>query len=119
MAKSKKTKPTTTFEEALDNLKTIVQDLETGQLGLSEALDRYEAGIKGLKYCHQILAETERKIEVLSGFDADGNAVAEPFDESEKSAEKVKKSVPRRRKSKKPSTHSPPSDEVDDSGTLF
>ena len=54
MAKPKKSKATTTFEEALEDLRTIVHELETGQLGLSESLDRYESGIKGLKQCHQI-----------------------------------------------------------------
>lgn len=119
MAKPSKSKPTKTFEEALEDLKTIVHDLETGQLGLSESLDRYESGIKGLKQCHQILEETERKIELLSGFDAEGNPIKEPFDESEKPIEKEKKKASRRSKKKKPATQSPPSVEVDDSGTLF
>ena len=119
MAKPNKSKPTKTFEEALEDLKTIVHDLETGQLGLSESLDRYESGIKGLKQCHQILEETERKIELLSGFDAEGNPVKEPFDESEQPAEKERKKRSPRRKTKKPSTQSPSADEVDDSGTLF
>ncbi|MBB74116.1 MAG: exodeoxyribonuclease VII small subunit [Planctomycetaceae bacterium] len=119
MAKPKKSKPTTTFEEALEDLRTIVHDLETGQLGLSESLERYEAGIKGLKQCHQILEETERKIELLSGFDAEGNPIKQPFDELEKPTEQEKKKGSRRRKNKKSSTQSTPLDEVDDSGTLF
>ena len=119
MAKSKKSKATTTFEEALEDLRTIVHELETGQLGLSESLDRYESGIKGLKQCHQILEETERKIELLSGFDAEGNPVKQPFDESEQPTEKEKKKRSPRRKNKKPSTQSTDADEVDDSGTLF
>ena len=75
--------------------------------------------IKGWKQCHQILEETERKIELLSGFDAEGNPVKQPFDESEQPTEKEKKKRSPRRKNKKPSTQSTDADEVDDSGTLF
>ena len=119
MPKTRKPASTTTFEEALDNLESIVQELEAGQLGLSDALKRYEEGIQGLKFCHQILEETERKIELLSGVDAEGNPVSEPFDESSTAPDEEKEPTTRRRKPKKRAARVSPSDEVDDSGTLF
>jgi len=71
------------FEDSLEQLEKIVADLESGKLGLSEALERYEQGVKHLKSCQQLLERAERKIELLSGVDADGNPITQPFDESE------------------------------------
>jgi exodeoxyribonuclease VII small subunit len=67
------------FEQALARLEEIVARLEEGQAGLSESLAQYEEGVKLLRQCHQLLEQAERKIEVLAGFDAEGNPVTEPL----------------------------------------
>ena len=72
-----------TFEESLVELEKIVGELESGKLGLSDALERYEEGVKHLKSCQQLLDHAERRIELLSGVDADGNPITQPFDEVE------------------------------------
>jgi exodeoxyribonuclease VII small subunit len=86
MAK-KKTTPrdecVASFEESLEELEKIVAELESGKLGLSDALARYEQGVKHLKGCQQLLERAERKIELLSGVDADGNPITQPFDEGD------------------------------------
>src|SRR6185503_3584636 len=71
------------FEESLDELEKIVAELESGKLGLSDALARYEEGVKHLKGCQQLLESAERKIELLSGVDAEGNPITERFDEGD------------------------------------
>src|SRR5947208_130788 len=71
------------FEESLEELEKIVAELESGKLGLSDALARYEEGVKHLKGCQQLLEMAERKIELLSGVDADGNPITERFEETE------------------------------------
>lgn len=84
MAKKKRTTAKSqppTFEASLDELESIVTDLEGGKLGLSDALARYEEGVKHLKACHQWLQQAERKIELLSGVDARGNPITEPYDD--------------------------------------
>lgn len=68
------------FEASLARLEEIVGDLEGGELGLSEALERYEEGVRRLKLCHGQLEAAERRIELLSGFDAAGNPVTTPYD---------------------------------------
>src|SRR3989304_6628845 len=85
MSKKKSTSDTVapSFEESLGELEAIVGELESGKLGLSEALARYEEGVKHLKSCHQLLERVERKIELLSWMDAEGNPITEPFDERE------------------------------------
>jgi exodeoxyribonuclease VII small subunit len=71
------------FEQSLEELEKIVSELESGKLGLAEALARYEQGVGHLKGCQQLLEHAERKIELLSGVDADGNPITQPFDEAE------------------------------------
>jgi exodeoxyribonuclease VII small subunit len=71
------------FESALDEIEVIVMNLERGELDLGESLAQYQKGIETLKECHQLLSEAERRITLLSGFDADGNPVTTSFDESE------------------------------------
>jgi exodeoxyribonuclease VII small subunit len=71
------------FEDSLKELEKIVAELESGKLGLSDALARYEEGVKHLKGCQQLLEMAERKIELLSGVDADGNPITERFEETD------------------------------------
>lgn len=70
------------FESALGELEQIVADLEEGRLGLQEAMQRFEKGVGLLRDCYRILEQAEQKIEILTGFDADGNPTSEPFDAS-------------------------------------
>ena len=86
-----------TFEEALASLEQIVSSLEGGQLGLGEALEAYEAGIGQLKACHRHLQAAERRVELLSGIDADGNPVTEPFDDAPMTLEQKQAARSRRR----------------------
>lgn len=85
------------FEASLAALEAIVHDLEDGQLGLGEALARYEQGVKHLKHCHELLTAAEQKIELLTGVSGDGTAQTDPFDEA---AEPLAESAGRRRRGK-------------------
>jgi len=69
------------FEEALERLEAIVHRLEEGELGLDEALKQYEEGVGLLRRSYELLKQAERRIELLSGVDAEGNPIAEPFDD--------------------------------------
>jgi exodeoxyribonuclease VII small subunit len=69
-----------TFEAGLAELQTLVRELEEGSLGLDESIARFERGISILRRCYQALERAEQKIELLTGFDRDGNPVTAPFD---------------------------------------
>jgi exodeoxyribonuclease VII small subunit len=69
-----------TFEHSLAELEAIVHELEDGQIGLAQALRRYEQGVKHLRHCYQLLAHAERKIELLTGMTEGGVAITQPFD---------------------------------------
>ena len=86
MAKKKtKTKPANTaipFEQSLDELKQVVAELETGNLSLTDSLEKYQQGIANLKQCHAALENAKKQIEVLVDLDAEGNLQTQPFDDT-------------------------------------
>ena len=54
-----------TFEENLKELEDIATNLESGDLGLDEAIKEFEKGIKLSKECSNKLDEAEKKINIL------------------------------------------------------
>jgi exodeoxyribonuclease VII small subunit len=70
------------FEQSLERLEEIVHLLEEGDLGLNEAMQRYEEGVKLLRQSYELLERAERKIELLSGLDVEGNPLTQPFDDT-------------------------------------
>jgi len=67
------------FELALDELKTIVEQLETGETRLDDAIAAYERGSQLKRHCEDKLREAQAKIEKIS-LGTDGNVTSEPFD---------------------------------------
>ncbi len=53
------------FEEAMQRLEDIVQDLEGGNLSLEESLKIFEEGMKLVRFCSQKLEEAEQKVNLL------------------------------------------------------
>jgi exodeoxyribonuclease VII small subunit len=111
------------FEDCLQELEAIVAELEGGKLGLSEALARYEQGVGHLKSCHELLERAERKIELLSGVDAEGNPITRPFDEAAHASLEEKAAARGRRRTS--DTTAPtgkrarPANDIDDDVRLF
>ena len=68
------------FESALEKLEEIVDQLESGDIGLDDSLKLYEEGTKLLKFCTAKLDEVEKKIEVLVK-DKGGKITTKPFKE--------------------------------------
>ena len=56
-----------------------MRDLEDGQLGLDDALARYEQGVALIKQCHGQLRQAEQRILILTGMEADGQPILQPF----------------------------------------
>ncbi len=67
------------FEEALDELKSIVGKLEQGQGTLDSAIGDYDRGAALKRHCDAKLREAQAKIEKIS-LSADGAVRSEPFD---------------------------------------
>jgi exodeoxyribonuclease VII small subunit len=57
--------PPPSFEAALAELESIVQNMESGKLSLEESLAAYQRGAVLLRHCQGALAAAEQKIQVL------------------------------------------------------
>jgi exodeoxyribonuclease VII small subunit len=67
------------FEESLLELERMVRELEDGQLGLEDALARYEQGVGLIKSCYQQLQQAEQRILLLTGVDEEQQPILQPF----------------------------------------
>ena len=59
------------FEEAMEELESVVRQLESGKIKLDEAVAVYERGAKLKNFCEQKLADAKSKIDKLI-IDKDG-----------------------------------------------
>ncbi len=71
-----------TFEDSMNELETIVTQLEAGDITLDDSLKLFEEGIKLAKTCQSKLEEAEKKVKILvqSG---NGEMTLENFGEAE------------------------------------
>ena len=53
------------FEETMQQLQIIVQELEKGTLNLDDSVKKFEEGIQLSKQCNEILESAEKKINIL------------------------------------------------------
>ncbi len=53
------------FEEALKQLETLARQIEQGQIGLEDSINKYEEGMTLVKQCREILSRAEHKIQQI------------------------------------------------------
>ena len=53
------------LENSLEELEALVEQLESGDLSLEEALKHFERGVKLTRECQATLKEAEQKVEIL------------------------------------------------------
>lgn len=70
------------FEEAMGELESIVQKMESGDAKLEDSIQSYERGIALKQHCEAKLREAEEKIEKIT-ISEDGSAKTESFMEEE------------------------------------
>jgi exodeoxyribonuclease VII small subunit len=68
------------FEDAVEELERVVEQLESGELSLEDSLTAFENGVRLVKLCNQKLTEVERKIELLVK-DKDGKLRLGPLED--------------------------------------
>ncbi|GAB6259794.1 exodeoxyribonuclease VII small subunit [Photobacterium sp. CCB-ST2H9] len=69
------------FEEAMNELDVIVNELESGEIPLEDALKKFERGIALARNSQQKLTQAEQRVEIL--LQADDNAPLTDFDPSD------------------------------------
>ena len=58
-------KATPALETALDNLESLVERMESGELTLEESLKAFEEGVRLSRDCQQALQQAEQKVRIL------------------------------------------------------
>lgn len=53
------------LEKSLADLEELVEELETGDLPLEQAMKKFEEGIKLTRGCQAALKEAEQKVQIL------------------------------------------------------
>jgi exodeoxyribonuclease VII small subunit len=56
-----------TFEQALDELDTLVRKMESGELGLDDSIAAYRRGAELARHCQARLGAAEQEIRKLDG----------------------------------------------------
>ena len=80
------------FEDAMDRLEKIVEQMESGKLPLEDLIVRYEEGMKLVKTCQERLANAEQKIEIITRNTA-GKAVVQEFEAAKEASPPEKTTV--------------------------
>jgi exodeoxyribonuclease VII small subunit len=75
----KKPAPEANFEQAMQRLEEIVEEMESGKLPLEDLIVRYEEGMKLVKVCQERLASAEQRIEIITRNSA-GKPVVKKFE---------------------------------------
>ena len=70
-AASGRAKPT--FEEAVAQVESIIEQIESGEMGLEDQIEQYAKGAELLKRCRDVLDRCEQRVEEISSeLDRDG-----------------------------------------------
>lgn len=77
MSNEKETIQSLSFETAMERLEHIVQQLESGDVPLEQAIELFQEGMLLSKNCSTKLEQVERKIEMLTEQDGEWQRV--PF----------------------------------------
>jgi len=67
------------FEEAMEELEKLVEQMERGDISLEESLKSFERGIKLTRTCQQALQDAEQKVQIL--LEKNGQQTLEPFND--------------------------------------
>ncbi|PAV26024.1 exodeoxyribonuclease VII small subunit [Tamilnaduibacter salinus] len=66
------------FETSLNELESLVRELEQGDLPLEKSLTAFERGVRLTRHCQQALRQAEQRVEELVQ-DDEGNLGTRPF----------------------------------------
>ena len=69
--------PVAHFEQSLDELESLVEKMEQGEMSLEDSLAAYERGVGLYRTCQSALEQAELRVRLLSDPDQPGSA--EPF----------------------------------------
>ena len=65
------------FEQSIEKLEKIAEELESGELSLDDSIKKFEDGMKLSKKCTEYLENAEKRINIL--IEKDGEVSEESF----------------------------------------
>ncbi len=68
-----------TFENGLNKLEQITEELENGDLSLEQSLKKFDEGIGLVEFCNKTLTDAKAKVEIL--LEKQGGMTKSPFKE--------------------------------------
>ena len=71
------------YEQAVERLERIVEQIESGQIGLEDALQQYEQGMALIQRCRAILSTAEQRIAELTADENGELELRQPGDPSD------------------------------------
>lgn len=77
------------FEELVASVEVALQQLDSGDLPLEDALKRYEEGVAALRVAFGILKQAEKKVQLLS--EREGEITTRDFEAEEEEESEGKK----------------------------
>lgn len=69
-----------TFEQAVEALEAIIEQIEQGEIGLEQSVTAYQRGIALIKRCRAVLGRAEQRIEQLTLDELEATNGDEPTD---------------------------------------
>ena len=66
------------FEQALEELESLVEQLESGELNLDASLQKFKRGVELTRHCQGVLERAQQSVEQL--LQNDDESTAAPFD---------------------------------------
>lgn len=62
------------FEQALSELESLVQKLESGELSLDESLEEFKKGVELTRHCQSVLDNAQQSVEQLLKIEEESSA---------------------------------------------
>jgi len=78
MMMNSKTDKLPDFEKALEELESLVEQMESGELSLDQSLSHFKRGVELTRHCQSVLDEAQQGVQKLMNTDEESSAV--PFD---------------------------------------
>ena len=62
---AKKSRKSINFETAIEELESLVEEMEQGDISLEDSLKKFERGIELTRTCQKALQDAEQKVQIL------------------------------------------------------
>jgi exodeoxyribonuclease VII small subunit len=66
------------FEKALEELESLIEQLESGELNLDKSLQQFRRGVELTRHCQGVLEQAQQMVEQL--IEPDDESSAAPFE---------------------------------------